>query len=80
MVLQVRPKVKAGVRVFHLRQLFGCSGSHHTTAAATAFRPKVNDVVGTFDNLHVVFDHEDGMALIDEFIKRPKQALDIMEV
>ena len=36
--------------------LFWCAGRHHRTAAATAFRPHIDKIVGHFDHVEVVFD------------------------
>jgi len=32
-----------------------------------AFRSHVDDVVGDFDDIHIMFDDEDGVAALDEF-------------
>src|SRR5262249_13522092 len=45
-----------------------------------AFGPKIDDVIGTFNDFHIVLDDDDRMALLDQLIERPKQSLDVMKV
>ena len=37
-------------------------------------------MIGALDHFHVVLDDDDRVTLIDQFIKRPKQPLDIVEM
>ena len=37
-------------------------------------------MVGALDDFHVVFDDDDGVTLVDQFIEGPKQSLDVVEV
>ena len=51
-------------------------------AAATvaALGTHVNDVVRHLDDVHVVLDDEDGVALVDELVEYVHQHLDVLEV
>ena len=51
-----------------------------SAAAVAPLRPKVDDVIGALDHFQVVLDDDDGVALIDQFIERPKQPLDVVEM
>jgi len=60
--------------------LLGSAGHDDPTTGVTAFRTKVNDMIGSLDDVHVVFDHNDGMSGIDQPIQTFKQALDVSEM
>lgn len=42
---------------------------HETSATIAALRTEVDNVVGTFDDLQIVLNDEDGMASADECIE-----------
>jgi len=48
--------------LFALSDLFGCAFTYHLSAFFAAFGTNIDDVVGTFDHFHVVFDDDDRMA------------------
>src|SRR5437868_13029912 len=56
----------AGVRVFGADDLFGCAGGDNLTAAVAAFGAEIDDVVGGFDDVQVVFDDDERAAGFDE--------------
>ena len=57
------------------------SAGHDDLAASIAtFRSEVNDPIGIFDHVEVVFDDEDGIARFDEAIEDVQQALNIGKV
>ena len=69
-----------GVRGGTLSHLFGGATDDEVAASIASLGADVDDVVGTLDDLHIVFDDEDGVAARDERVERLHQALDIMEV
>ena len=42
----------------------GCAGDDYCPAFVAAFGTKVDYVVGGFDDVQVVFDYEDGVAVV----------------
>ena len=60
--------------------LFGCAAGHKLTSAVATIRTDVDDMVGAFDNLHIVLDDEDAMATFYEGVEGMQQALDVVEV
>ncbi len=63
----------------------GCDllrGAADDEAAAcfAALGAEVDDVVGTFDDFHIVFDDEDGMASVNEGVETFEQLFDVVEV
>jgi hypothetical protein len=63
-VLQMFLEVLAGITLFYLDDFFGRAFGHNVATAVAAFGAKVNDVVGQFDDVHVVLNDEHGMAII----------------
>ena len=63
--VQVGPKGAAGVRVCTGSDRFGRAGDDQLTALVTAFRTEIDNPVGTFYDVQVVFDHQDGVARFD---------------
>ncbi len=63
-----------------LGDLFGGACRHHTAPAIAAFGPDVDDVVGGFHHVEVVFDHHDRIALIDQFMQHFQQLAHIFEM
>ena len=68
------------MRGFALSHLLGSATSDKLSATVAPLRTDVDDIIGTLDNLHVMFDDNDGMSTGDERIKRLHQTLDIVEV
>lgn len=50
------------------------------TALAAALGPKVDDVIGAFDDVHVVLDDDDRMSLGDEGVESLQEGLDVVEM
>ena len=57
-----------------------CAAHEHPAAAATAFRTQVDQVIGASDDVEVVLDHDDGVALIDELVQDVQQLAGVLEV
>ena len=49
-------------------------------AVDAAFGAQVDDVVGDLDDVEVVLDDDDGVALVDEELEDVQQAVDVGEV
>ena len=77
---QFMPEVSAGVGMLHHHYRLRSSRSYDFTAAASAFRPKVDDVIRRLDHIHVVFDHDHRIALVRESPQHLQEHLGILEV
>jgi hypothetical protein len=66
-----RSRTKSGgeeisrVRTFDPGHVFRCSLGHDAPASLSTLRPEIDDPVGAFDDVEVVLDDQDGVALID---------------
>lgn len=58
----------------------GGSCSHDVAPLFTPARPEINDIVRLLDDLHVVFDDGNRVALLHEFLKHGSEPLDIVDV
>jgi hypothetical protein len=56
------------------------AGAHNGAAAAAAFGADIHDVIGHFDHVEVVLDHDDGVAFVHEFVQYGQQLADVFEV
>ena len=68
------------MRAFDSRDLCGCSHSHDFASSIAALRTEIDDVIGALHHFHVVLDDDYRMTLIDQFVKCPEQALDVVKV
>jgi hypothetical protein len=64
--------------VFH--DVFGGPLNDDLSAADTGFWSEVDDPVGSFDDIEVMFDDDDGISLFDEAIEDAEEFEDIVEV
>ena len=60
--------------------LFGGALAENHSAAGAAFWSHVDDIVGHFYYVEVMFDDEDGVAFIYEFVEHVHKHFDILEV
>ena len=56
------------------------AGDHDLTTTDAAFRAEVDDPVGGLDDVEVVFDDDDGVAVIAQPVQYRQQLCDVMEV
>lgn len=70
----------AGVGGFHFRNLLGRALRDDGAALIAAFRAKVDDVVGHFDDIEIVFDDENRVALITKRLEDFQKLLDIRDM
>src|SRR5262245_60677858 len=63
---QMLTQKPSGMRRLHLHNLFGRSDGDYSPALVTAFRPEVDDQVGGFDHVQVVFDHDERGARVQQ--------------
>src|SRR5690606_17123326 len=62
------------------RNLFGCSRGYNLSPGSTTLRTEVDDVVRALDDVHIMLDHQYGVALINELLQHVQQMCDILEV
>ena len=60
--------------------LLGRAGKHQCAAAASALGPHVDEVVGHLDDVEVVLDDDDRVALVDELLQHLQEHLYVVEV
>src|SRR5690606_33839707 len=59
---------------------FGGAHSDQMPPLFAPFQAQVNEVVGTFYQIDIVFDHDHGMSLVDELVKGFEQFFDVVEM
>ena len=69
-----------GVRLLVLGDLLRCALFQNRAAARTAFGAEVDDPVGGFDNVQIVFDDQNRVPLIDEAVQNLQQFFDVGKV
>ena len=67
--LQQLPQELRRMRSLRLRDLLGRSLRHDLAAFVAAFGAEVDDVVGGFDDVEVVFDHQHRVAVVDQAVE-----------
>src|SRR5205823_2093075 len=70
----------SGVRLLNPRDLLRRSGRDDFTAAVTGFGAEIDDPIGRFDHLQIVFDHHEGMSAIYQALEQPQQYGNVVEV
>ena len=60
--------------------LLWCACADDITSTVSAIRANINDVVGTFYDIHVMLNDQHRMATLDKGIKGIKQFADVVEV
>src|SRR5262245_22609751 len=77
---KMHAKGSAGVRFLARGDSFGCSSDDQLASLMASFRTEVQNPIGAFDHVEVVFNHEDGMARLHQTLEAVEEALDIGEV
>ena len=65
---------------FNFGNFFGGAGAHNLSAGKAAFGTNIDDVVGTFNNVEVMFNNDNGMAAVNQLFKGIQQLGDILEM
>lgn len=73
-------EVMAGVALFDLADVLGGALGEDFSAFVASFGTDINQVIGSFDDIEIVFDDDDGVALIDEFMQDFEQFFDVLEM
>ena len=51
--------------------------SDDCTAAITSARAEIDDIIGLGDDAHIVFDDDDGVASVNQFLQLTKQSISV---
>jgi len=62
------------------RNLFGRALADNLSSATSALGAQVDDPVGRLHDVEVVFDHEHGVALVDETVQDLQETLHVFEM
>lgn len=73
-------KELAGPRLFALSHLFRRTFGNDGAASVTAFRPKVDDPIGRLDHIEIVFNDNNGIALIHQSLQDKQQFAHIFKM
>lgn len=60
--------------------LFRRSRCYELSAAASAFRADVDEMVGHLDDIEIMLNDDDGVALVDEPLQNIEEDADVLEV
>ena len=59
---------------------FRCTYRYDISAFVSAFRSEVDYIIGTFDNIHIMFDDDNAVSPSDECVEGIQQFADVVEV
>src|SRR5215471_5211961 len=68
------------MRLLNPRDLLRRSGRDDFTAAVTSFGAEIDNPIGRFDHLHIMFDHHEGMSAVYQALEQPQQYGNVVEV
>ena len=63
-----------------IEDTFRCPLSNHAATTGTPFGPQIDHMIGRLDYVQVVLDHDDGVALLDEFVEHVEELPGVLEV
>src|SRR6185369_433553 len=69
-----------GMRCSVADDLFRRAGGDDLAAAVPTFRTQIDDPVGGLDDVEVVLDHDDRVAVVAQAMQHLEQLLDVVEV
>jgi hypothetical protein len=64
----------------HFDQTFGGAFIHEVAPFLSPFRAQVDDPVGRFDDLHIVFHHQHAVAFFHQCVDGVEQFLDVVKM
>ena len=73
-------QILTGKGSFALRNLLRRAAAYHRTAAVTALRTQINDMIRSFYDIKVMFNDDDGIARIHKFLQNLNELFYIIGV
>ena len=67
-----------GIRSGASGDLLGGAGTHNGAAAVSALGAEINKIIGGFNYIQVMFDHDDGISDVDQALQNGDQMRDIL--
>ena len=77
---QHRGQELAGVTALDPGDILGRACGHDLAAAVAALGAEVDEPVRGLDHLEIVLDHDNGIALLDQFVQHLEQFRDVVEM
>ena len=77
---QILLEIAGSVAFIVLDNLLGSASLEQSATTASALGPHVDDVVGHLDDIEIVLDDDDGVALVDKALQYAHQHADILKV
>ena len=68
----------SGVGLSYTAHLFGGSLRNYRASAIAAVRAEIDDVVGNFDDVEIMFDDDYGVALFDKSVENGDEFCDVV--
>ena len=68
------------MRIRMLGNGFGGAGCQDLTTLVATVRPEINEPIGCFDHIQMVFDDDDGVAPVSQLAQHVKQLLNVVNV
>ena len=63
-----------------LGNVFRCAARDDFTAAVATLRPQIDDPISRLDDIEIVLDHDDGVALVAQSMENCQQVFDVLEM
>ena len=73
---QILPGIRSGTLCYFFR----CSGNYQVSTLVSSFRTEVDNVVGTFDYVHVMLNDDNRMSAGYQRVEYFQQFLDVVKV
>ena len=61
-------------------KLLWCTYGYNLSTTVATIGSHIDDMVGTLDDFHIVFDDEDGMATLNQSVEGIEQSADVVEM
>ena len=69
LLMQLFPQVSGCVTLLVSDNLFGGAGDKNVSPSLASLGAQVNDIVGTLDDVEVVFNHDHGIAFVHKLVQ-----------
>ena len=78
--LKLRPQMNAGVIAVDRGDLFGRAGGDNLAAVGASFGAEIDNPIGRFHHVQIVFDDDHRIAPVDELIQHQQQLSHVVEM